>query len=100
MAKEVLKLKNPIKNYDGNTVSELEYDSDKISCKLFNEAATGTNVGEYYKFCLRLGMAAILAANEMMEWSDVERITGGDLMRVHKIGTNFIIASADAEEEN
>ena len=50
---------------------------------------------------LKLGMAAILAANPKMDWSDVERICGPDLLTVSNIGRFFILGKLEElSEEN
>ena len=103
--KDILKLKNPIV-VDGKTVSEMAYDTNEITAAQFAEAdikrkiAAGTkNVAitpaAEFDFSLHvyLGFAAIVAANPSVDFSDVERIHGADLVNVMDIGRNFILQS-------
>ncbi len=103
---ESIKLSNPIQ-INGKTVKELTYDINEITPAGFAEAefkkASASNskgapssaaVELDYSLHLYLGFAAILAVNPEYDFNDLERIKGTDVMKVMKVGRNFIIASA------
>ena len=107
---ETLKLKNPIK-IDGKDVAELTYDANEIDGILFataeakRKSAAGmknvsiTPAAEFdYSLHLYLGFAAIIAVNRTIDFSDLERMKGRDLVEVMNIGRNFMLKSeADAQ---
>lgn len=106
-----LKLKNPLK-INGKTVEELTYDVNAITPAGFAEAefrkaqASGSKgapsaaaVELDYSMQLYLGFAAIIAVNPQYDYSDLQRVTGPDVMGVMRIGRNFILASAAEESE-
>ena len=99
-------LKNAIE-INGKKIKTLTYDTDAITAAQFAEAdarkmrASGSKGGNLsgaveldYSFHLYLGFAAIVAVNPEIDFSDLERIKGYDVMEVMKVGRNFIIASA------
>jgi len=104
--KETLKLQKPIM-VDGEARSEFSYDVDEITVDLYSEACDKASkpgkidVAESdYSLHLYIGLAAIIAVNPGIEFSDLCRIKGRDLMKVVGIGRNFILlGSADAVEE-
>lgn len=103
-----IKLQNPIK-IDGKTVNELTYDINEITAIGFIEAeakrksAAGraVNITPAVEFDfglhLYLGFAAIIAVNPKIDWSDLERLHGHDVVEVTGIGRNFILKSEDKE---
>lgn len=103
---ETLKLNNPIK-INGKEVSELTYDVNEITCEAFIDAEyrkfgsaskKGVNAAALemdYSMQLQLGFAAILAVNRDIDYTDLERLKGTDLMQVMRIGRNFTVASAE-----
>lgn len=105
-----LKLSKPIK-INNKKVAEMTYDTDAIDSMLFCAAESKkqqANTSKVnlsgaaeldYSFHLYLGFAAIIALNPEYDFTDLERITGHDVMEVMKIGRNFIIASEDAQDE-
>ena len=94
-----IRLKNAIKIH-GRMVSELEYDDEKITVELYEEAGARANSDAGgLATLLRLGMAAVIAENPEISWEDMERVTGGDIKKFSKVGGNFMTASDDAEEE-
>jgi len=110
--KETLVLNNPIE-INGKTVKELTYDIDEISGDLFAEAdakkmvASGSKNGNLsgaaeidYSFQLYLGYAAIIAVNPEIDWSDLKRVKGADLMKIMRIGRAFIVGSGASQEED
>ena len=112
--KEVLKLVKPIL-LEGRKVSELDYDFDEITPALFAEAeamknkqvgtvrfqggATGTMELDY-SFHLYLGMAAIIAANPLIEFEDLLEIKGKDVYTLMKVGRSFMTPSEESQEDN
>lgn len=108
----ILKLKNSIL-VNGENVSELEYNTENITCAHFCEAdakkrtACGaknvsvTPAAELdYGLHLYLGFAAIIAAKPSIDWSDLERIHGADVVDVMKVGRNFILKSEASQESS
>jgi hypothetical protein len=103
LMKNELNLMNPIQ-IDGKSVKTLTYDTDEVTCELFAQAdaqklrvtggaAKGSISGAAeldYSFHLYLGFAAIIAINPSIDYSDLNRIKGPDVMEVMKIGRNFI----------
>ena len=98
-----INLKNAIE-INGNKVKTLTYDTDAITATQFAEAdarkmrASGAKGGNLsgaveldYSFHLFLGFAAIVAVNPEIDFSDLERIKGYDVMEVMKVGRNFIM---------
>ena len=89
---------------NGKKVTTLSYDTDAITAAQFAEAdarkmrASGSKGGNLsgaveldYSFHLYLGFAAIVAVNPEIDFSDLERIKGYDVMEVMKVGRNFIM---------
>ena len=110
--KNTLKLKNPIM-VNNAQVAEVAYDADEITALLFAEAearrktAAGsknvviTPAAEFdFGLHLYLGFAAILAVNPALDFSDVERIHGADLVKVMQIGRDFLLKSDGSAENN
>ena len=102
----ILKLKNPIK-INGSEVAELKYDENEITAEAFIDAecrksAEGRKKGGLtaaaieldYSMQLQLGFAAILAVNPAIDYNDLLRIKGADLIAVSRIGRNFTMPSA------
>ena len=102
----ILKLKNPIK-INGGEVAELKYDENEITAEAFIDAecrkfAEGRKKGGLtaaaieldYSMQLQLGFAAILAVNPAIDYNDLLRIKGADLITVSRIGRNFTMPSA------
>lgn len=95
-----IKLKNAIKIH-GRMVNELEYDTEKITVELYEEATAKANSDAGgYSIVLRIGMAAIIAVNPDITFEDLERVTGGgDIKKLSQVGGNFMTAADDAEDE-
>lgn len=107
-----LKLRNPIL-VNGENISVLEYNTENITSAHFCEAdarkrtACGaknvsvTPAAELdYGLHLYLGFAAIIAAKPSIDFSDLERIHGADVVDMMKIGRNFILKSEDLAQSN
>ncbi|MDO4672430.1 MAG: hypothetical protein Q4A76_05920 [Porphyromonadaceae bacterium] len=114
-----LLLKNPI-FINGVEVNELDYDTNKITPTLFaqaeaakKQAAGMKNVAIVpaveFDFALHtyLGFAAIIAEMPHVDFLDLERLLGADVVYVMRIGRNFILKSeesmpndSDARSEN
>lgn len=109
--KRTLKLEHPIM-VNNESVAELIYDSDEITSVLFAEAearcrsAAGRNIAitpavEFdFSLHLYLGFAAILAVNPQLDFADVERIKGRDIVEVMRAGRNFILKSEKSKESS
>jgi len=112
MLKGTIALRNPI-TINGKMVKELTYDANEITSAMFAEAdarkmlASGAKSGNLsgaveldYGLHLYLGFAAIIAVNPEIDFTDLERIKGPDVMQVMKVGRNFIISSVASEEDS
>lgn len=110
MSKNTLVLDNPIL-INGETVTELTYDAQEITARLFSDACAkaaaaektvGMKVKETdYNLHFYLGMAAIIAVNPKIAFEDLERVKGFDILDLSNIGTFFIIRkSAEPSGEN
>lgn len=108
--KGILTLKNPIL-IDGKQMSKLEYDTNEITGVLFAEAdsrkmrANGSKGGNLsgaaeldYGLHLYLGYAAVIAVNPAIDFSDMERMKGSDVMEVMSVGRNFIMKREDSSQ--
>lgn len=102
-----IKLLKPIK-INNEEVKELSYDTGKITAGQFCQAEVkrfeaGGNkpVLTTYEFDhglhLYLGMMAIVAENPRIDITDLERITGFDMVQIAKVGRNFILAGAGSD---
>lgn len=107
-----IKLTNPI-SVNGKNTAELQYDTVGITGQMFCEAdakrriAAGTKnvaiapAAEFdYGLHLYLGYAACIAANSELDFSDLERIHGGDVVDFMAVGRNFILKSEDSAQSN
>lgn len=105
-------LENPIL-VNGNTVSELSYNTDKITALQFIEAcaksaaidktqAVTVKLKENdYALHMYLGFMAVIAVNPQIDITDLERITGTDILKLTNIGMVFTVGkSAVSSEEN
>ena len=82
---EKLTLQNPI-TINGKKVKTLTYDS--------------AGAGELdYSLHAYLAMMAIVAVNSDIDVSDLERISGPDVMELMRIGRNFTTARSAAQSE-
>lgn len=108
----IIHLANPIV-VNNKPLSELEYNTGEITGQLFCEAdakrriAAGTKnvsiapAAEFdYGLHLYLGFAACVAANHELDFSDLERVHGADVVEVMAIGRNFILKSEDSAQSN
>ena len=108
---ESIELRTPVL-IDGEHVQELTYDIDKITPEQFIEAEiNAANVATSMRkvsakiveldagFQYYLGVAAIIAENPEYAVEDIERIKGPDVLKVMKVGRNFMTADAEEEED-
>jgi hypothetical protein len=109
--KGTIKLANPI-TVNGKVLTELQYNTEEITGALFCEAdakrriAAGTKniaiapAAEFdYALHLYLGFAACIAAAPQIDYSDLERIHGVDLVEFMAVGRNFIMKSEDSAQK-
>lgn len=96
---------------NGTQVSELSFNSDEIDGNLYMEAEAMAGAATKYKggmtvvefntgLHLYLGYAAIIAVNKNIDWNDLLRIKGRDLMKIMQIGRSFILGSEDDSTES
>lgn len=110
--KGILTLKKPVL-VNGKKVDELSYDTDEITAALFAQAdackrmtggrnaAAMVPAAEFdFSLHLYLGFAAIIAVNAQYDFSDLERISGRDLLDVMGIGRNFMLRSEDLPQSS
>lgn len=105
---ETIKLRRPLL-VNGRELTELSCDLDAISSDQFIKAEQVAkskldnlmvNVVEGdYGFHLELGFAAIMAADPSIDQSDLDRITGQDLIEIMRVGRNFIGDSSESQDE-
>lgn len=109
--KGTFKLTNPI-TVNGKELAELLYNTEEITGMLFCEAdakrriAAGTKnvsiapAAEFdYGLHLYLGFAACIAANPSLDFSDLERVHGVDVVEIMAVGRNFILKSEDSAQK-
>lgn len=111
---EKLKLSTPLL-INGKKIKELKYDTTAITVALFAEAEArklrattakaGGSAGAFeldYTLHLYLGMMAIIAVNPEIDVTDLERLSGSDVMAVMRIGRNFTTSRSEetSEESN
>ena len=108
-----LNLRKPIK-INGTDISTITYDSEEITVDLYNAAcahsvrattiggAPTPNVKEVdYSMHLHLGMAAVIAINPSIDWADLKRMKGKDILNLTNIGAFFMFgASAEPSQES
>lgn len=100
--KETLTLSTPLKINNKNR-TKLDYDASEITAQMFAEAdakkltSSGAKNGNAagaaeldYGLHLYLGFAAITAVNPDIDTSDLERIKGYDVIKIMRIGRDFI----------
>ena len=106
----IITLKTPIL-VNGQEVKNLEYNTESITSTLFCEAdarkrtaggAKNVSISPAaeldYSLHLYLGFAAIIAATPSVDFSDLERIKGTDVVDIMKVGRNFILKSEASPE--
>lgn len=110
--KGTIQLSNPI-TINGKQVAQLAYDTVGITGALFCEAdsrrrfAAGSKnisiapAAEFdYGLHLYLGYAACVAAAPEVDFADLERIHGADLVDIMAVGRNFIMKSEDSTQNS
>ena len=110
--KGIINLVNPIP-VNGKNVTQLQYNTEEITGQLFCEAdakrriAAGTKnvsiapAAEFdYGLHLYLGFAACIAATPEMDFADLERIHGADVVEIMAVGRNFILKSEGSAQSN
>ena len=108
-----LKLITPIM-INGASVKELKYDTSKIGALLFAQADArrqqnmdltkpSATLGMEFDYTMHmyLGFAAIIVANDnQIDWMDLERLQGADLVHVIGIGRNFTYGRAELPQNS
>lgn len=100
--KDVLRLNFPL-TVNGKIYDELSYDTDEITPLQFCEAdakrgkAAVQKAGSFslaemdYSFHLYLGYAAIVTQHPEIDYTDLDRLKGPDVMQVSRIGRTFTL---------
>ena len=111
MSKKSFVLDTPIM-VNGKEVKELSYDASKITASQFVLAATASVVNGQTKAAMKmrendyslhfyLGCYAIIAVNPDIDISDLERLSGYDVLDVADIGLLFTLRRlGEASEES
>ena len=102
--KKSLNLTNPIK-VNGETLDELEYDFNEITCELYTMASnyadaktlranqqgrpSASIMEQNVSLHMYLGMVAVIAIHPEIDITDLERVKGPDLIQLSIIGRNF-----------
>lgn len=110
--KGTIKLANPI-TVNGKEMAQLQYNTEEITGALFCDAdskrrfAAGTKnvsiapAAEFdYGLHLYLGYAACIAASPEVDFSDLERVHGVDIVKFMEVGRNFILQSEDSTQNS
>lgn len=108
---ETIELRSPVL-IDDVKVREITYDTDMVTSDQFIEAEIlAANVATRLRkvstkvveldagFHYYLGVMAILAVNPDYSIEDIERIKGPDVLKVMKVGRNFMTADVEEDEE-
>lgn len=110
---EKLKLGTPL-IINGKQYKELTYDTSAITVTMFAEAEArklrattakaGGSAGAFeldYTLHIYLGMMAVIAVNSEIDITDLERLSGYDVMALMRIGRNFTTSRLEeTSEEN
>lgn len=108
--KKTMELRHPIM-INNSQVTSLDYDVDEITVRLFCEAeaakmaAAGRRVSSAvaaetdFSLHIYLFFAAVIAINPQYDFSDLERLKGGDAMEAMAIGRGFIVLSGRSRGE-
>lgn len=112
MSTKILNLDNPI-IINNKEVSELSYDPMAITADMFSIACSKSAAVDRsraislkakendYALHLYLGMASVIAVNPGIDWADLERVKGFDILDLTNIGTFFIMRkSAEPSQES
>ena len=108
---ETIELRAPVL-IDDVKVRELKYDTEMVTSDQFIEAEIlAANVATRLRkvstkvveldagFHYYLGVMAILAVNPDYSIEDIERIKGPDVLKVMKVGRNFMTADVEEDED-
>lgn len=109
--KNTIELENPVK-VNGKDITTLTYDTSEITAQMFAEAdarklsANGSKSGNAagaaeldYGLHLYLGFAAIIAVNPGIDFADLERVRGADVMTIMRIGRDFISGRSEGPSD-
>ena len=108
---EKLKLSAPIM-INNKPVDTLTYDTSKITVGMFTEAEArklkattakaGGSAGAFeldYTLHLYLGMMGVIAVNPEIDVTDLERLSGPDVVALMRIGRNFTTSRSEEPSE-
>ncbi len=108
--KGTIKLANPI-TVNGKELAELKYNTEEITGALFCEADAKRRIAAGSKnvpiapaaeidfgLHLYLGYAACIAADRSIDFSDLERVHGTDVVSIMAVGRNFMLKSEESEQ--
>lgn len=109
--RESIHLSKPIE-INGKQYSELTYDCNEITAEMFNRASVlsasaGKQTGEANLSVMELdsslhmylGMMAIIGVNSEIDIQDLKRIKGMDIVKIVRVGRNFITGSVEENLE-
>lgn len=109
--KETIKLSCPLE-VNGKKLKELNYDIMEINSEMFakasaladdtarqNGAATMTPMEMDARLHLYLGYMAVIAVDSSIDVSDLMRLKGLDVVKMTRVGRNFITASLEEESQ-
>ena len=106
---KTLKLTTPIL-VNGNEVNELTYNTNEITGELFLTACSKSSIlGSAQNSAammeidtalhMQLGKAAVIAINPKIDWGDLDRVKGFDLVALANIGRFFILGKSEVGSE-
>lgn len=109
--RESIHLSKPIE-INGKQYSKLTYDCNEITAEMFNRASVlsasaGKQTGEANLSVMELdsslhmylGMMAIIGVNPEIDIQDLKRIKGMDIVKIVRVGRNFITGSVEENLE-
>lgn len=109
--KEKIKLLNPIK-INGKQVEEMTCDCEEITAEQFGLAAnrahalTQKNASMQMNFMesdttfhMYIGFMGIIACDNSIDITDLERLRGSDVIRITRLGRSFIGRSASVDRK-
>lgn len=109
--KETIRLSSPLE-VNGKKIKELKYDIMEINSEMFakasaladdsarqNGAVTMTPMEMDSKLHLFLGFMAVIAVDSSIDVTDLMRLKGFDVIKLTRVGRNFITTSSEEESQ-